>query len=145
MYEAFFGMTHTPFTRDLPPECLYETKAMSDVLGRLMYVADKKLFAVITSEPGCGKSTLLRKFDAMLPKDEYILLYLSDSKLTPKWFYKGLLEQLGIDSGFYRGDAKRQLQASIEIIQESRRSRWSAYSTRRTSSTRKCSRSSASC
>ena len=79
--------------------------------------ADKKLFAVITSEPGCGKSTLLRKFDAMLPKDEYILLYLSDSKLTPKWFYKGLLEQLGIDSGFYRGDAKRQLQASIEIIQ----------------------------
>lgn len=38
MYEAFFGMTHTPFTRDLPPECLYETKAMSDVLGRLMYV-----------------------------------------------------------------------------------------------------------
>lgn len=53
----------------------------------------------------------------MLPKDEYILLYLSDSKLTPKWFYKGLLEQLGIDSGFYRGDAKRQLQASIEIIQ----------------------------
>ena len=54
MYEAFFGMTHTPFTRDLPPECLYETKAMSDVLGRLMYVADKKLFAVITSEPGCG-------------------------------------------------------------------------------------------
>lgn len=62
-------------------------------------------------------STLLRKFDAMLPKDEYILLYLSDSKLTPKWFYKGLLEQLGIDSGFYRGDAKRQLQASIEIIQ----------------------------
>ena len=96
MYEAFFGMTHTPFTRDLPPECLYETKAMSDVLGRLMYVADKKLFAVITSEPGCGKSTLLRKFDAMLPKDEYILLYLSDSKLTPKWFYKGLLEQLGI-------------------------------------------------
>ena len=117
MYEAFFGMIHTPFTRDLPPECLYETKAMRDVLGRLMYVADKKLFAVITSEPGCGKSTLLRKFDAMLPKDEYILLYLSDSKLTPKWFYKGLLEQLGIDSGFYRGDAKRQLQASIEIIQ----------------------------
>ena len=86
MYEAFFGMTHTPFTRDLPPECLYETKAMSDVLGRLMYVADKKLFAVITSEPGCGKSTLLRKFDAMLPKDKYILLYLSESKLAATWF-----------------------------------------------------------
>ena len=141
MYEAFFGMTHTPFTRDLPPECLYETKAMSDVLGRLMYVADKKLFAVITSEPGCGKSTLLRKFNAMLPKDEYILLYLSDSKLTPKWFYKGLLEQLGIDSGFYRGDARHRSKS----FRESRRSGWSAYLMRRTFSIRKCSRSSASC
>ena len=117
MYESFFEMSRTPFTRNVPPEALYETQAMSDTLGRLMYVADKKLFAVVTSDPGCGKSTLLRKFDAMLPKDEYILLYLSDSKLTPKWFYKGLLEQLGMESGFYRGDAKRQLLKAIEIIQ----------------------------
>ncbi len=81
------------------------------------YVADKKLFAVVTADPGCGKSTLLRNSHAQLPKDEYFLLYLSDSKLTPKWFYKDLLDQLGIDSGFIRGDAKRQLQNAIEVIQ----------------------------
>ena len=81
-----------------------------------MYVADRKLFAVVTSDPGCGKSTLLRRFEAMLPKEKYILLYLSDSKLTTKWFYKGLLEQLGMESGFYRGDVKKQLQQAIEII-----------------------------
>ena len=23
MYEQFFGMTHTPFTRDVPPEALF--------------------------------------------------------------------------------------------------------------------------
>ena len=28
------------------------------------------------------------------------------SKLTPRHFYKGLLEQLGCESKFYRGDAK---------------------------------------
>ena len=117
MYESFFGMSHTPFARDLPTECLFENPVMKDVLGRLLYVADKKLFAVVTADPGCGKSTLLRKFNDRLPKDEYILLYLSDSKLTPKWFYKGLLEQLGMESGFYRGDSKRQLQKAIEIIQ----------------------------
>ena len=117
MYESFFGMNHTPFARNLPPESLFENQVMEDVLGRLLYVADKQLFAVVTADPGCGKSTLLRKFNAQLPKDEYILLYLSDSKLTPKWFYKGLLEQLGMESGFYRGDAKRQLQKAIEIIQ----------------------------
>ena len=116
MYESFYGMADTPFTRNVPPEKLYESHAMGDALGRLAYAADRQLFAVVTADPGCGKSTLIRKFEASLPKDEYILLYLSDSKLTPRWFYKGLLDQLGIESRFYRGDAKRQLQKEIEII-----------------------------
>lgn len=116
MYEEYFGMAHTPFTRDIPPQALYESPAMADALGRLAYAADRQLFAVVTADAGCGKSTLIRKFAASLSKEEYILLYISDSKLTPRWFYKGMLDQLGMESKFYRGDAKRQLQKEIEII-----------------------------
>ena len=144
MYESFFGMVNTPFARNLPSDVLFENPAMQDVLGRLRYVADKKLFAVVTSDPGCGKSTLLRKFNEQLPRDDYIMLYLSDSKLTPKWFYKGLLEQLGMESGFYRGDAKRQLQKAIEIVQGIK-SGLSAFSTKHISWIRRCSKNSASC
>ena len=100
----------------MPPEALYESNAMTDCLGRLAYVADRQLFAVVTADAGCGKSTLIRRFSASLPKEKYIFLYLSDSKLTPRWFYKGLLDQLGLESKYYRGDAKRQLQKEIEII-----------------------------
>ena len=85
--------------------------------GRLAYAADRQLFA--GSHCGCG----LRKIhahppvcDQPAPKREYLFLYLSDSKLTPRWFYKGMLDQLGIESKFYRGDAKRQLQKEVEII-----------------------------
>ena len=116
MYKGFYEMQHTPFTRDIPPEKLYESPAMADTLGRLSFVADRQLFAVVTADAGCGKSTLIRRFVASLPKEEYIFLYLSDSKLTPRWFYKGMLDQLGIESKFYRGDAKRQLQKEVEII-----------------------------
>lgn len=116
MYEQFFEMTHTPFTRDLPPDKLYESPKMVDTLGRLAYAADRQLFAVVTADAGCGKSTLIRAFVSSLPGEEYIFLYLSDSKLTPRWFYKGLLDQLGIESKFYRGDAKRQLQKEVEIL-----------------------------
>lgn len=116
MYEAFFEMEHTPFTRDIPPELLYESPYVADAIGRLAYAADRQLFAVVTADAGCGKSTLIRRFVDSLSKDRYIFLYLSDSKLTPRWFYKGLLDQLGIESRFYRGDAKRQLQNQIEII-----------------------------
>lgn len=116
MYEDFYRMKHTPFSRNVPPEDLYESAAMADCLGRLSYVADRQLFAVVTADAGCGKSTLIRRFSASLPKEKYIFLYLSDSKLTPRWFYKGLLDQLGLESKYYRGDAKRQLQKEIEII-----------------------------
>ena len=116
MYESFFDMEHTPFARDVPPEFLYESPNVSDILGRLSYVADRQLFAVLTSDAGCGKSTLMPKFTASLNSEEYVILYLSDSKLTPRWFYKGLLDQIGIEAKFYRGDAKRQLQREIEII-----------------------------
>lgn len=116
MYETFYGMTRTPFSRNVPPEALYESAAMADTLGRLAYAADRQFFAVVTGDAGCGKSTIIRRFVSSLPKEEYIFLYLSDSKLTPRWFYKGMLDQLGIESRFYRGDAKRQLQKEVEVI-----------------------------
>lgn len=116
MYESYFEMEHTPFSRDIPAQYLYEPPVVQEVLGRLSYVADRQLFAVLTADAGCGKSTMIRKFTQMLSPDRYTLLYLSDSKLTPRWFYKGLLDQLGMESKFYRGDAKRQLHKAIEII-----------------------------
>ena len=116
MYEEFYGMKRTPFVRNIPSEELYESPAMAEAFARLNYAADRQLFAVLTSDAGCGKSTLIRRFNDNLPKDRYILLYVSDSKLTPKWLYKSLLDQLGLEAGFYRGDAKRLLQKQIEII-----------------------------
>lgn len=77
MYEQFFGMDHTPFSRDVPPDQLYVSQAMNDALGRLAYAADRQLFAVVTADAGCGKSTLIRKFAQELPHSGYILLYLS--------------------------------------------------------------------
>ena len=36
--------------------------------------------------------------------------------MTPRWFYKGLLEQMGLESRYYRGDARKQLHKEIEIL-----------------------------
>jgi len=117
MYEEFFGMEHTPFGRDIPEDRLYVSQETEDALGRLRYTVDRRLFAVVTAEPGCGKSTLIRLLASRLPKEQYLLLYLSDSSLTPRWLYAGLLNQMGLEAHFYRGDSKRKLQKEIENIQ----------------------------
>lgn len=116
MYEMSFDMKRTPFVRNVPSAELFESANMAEALARLEYTAENQLFAVVTADAGCGKSTLIRRFNDSLPKDKYLLLYVTDSKLTPKWLYKNLLDQLGLEAGFYRGDAKRLLQKQIEII-----------------------------
>ena len=59
MYESFFGMEHTPFVRDVPPEKLFESNAFRETLGRLAYVADRQMFAVVTADSG---TTFIRNF-----------------------------------------------------------------------------------
>lgn len=118
MYEAFFEMKHIPFVNTIPVEALYLSGKHKEILGRLNYVAQGNQFAVVTAGVGVGKSTLIRKFAQTLSPEKFTALYLSDSQLTPRWFYKGLLEQLGIEAKFYRGDAKRQLHKQLKLIRE---------------------------
>ena len=118
MFESFFEMRHTPFVNDIPVDSLFLSEKHKEILGRLGYVAQGNRFAVLTAGVGVGKSTLIRKFAHSLSPEKYTFLYLSDSQLTPRWFYKGLLDQLGIEARFYRGDAKRQLQKQLRLIRE---------------------------
>ncbi|MCP1312493.1 ATP-binding protein [Paenibacillus tyrfis] len=80
------------------------------------YPAERQLFAIIMGDCGTGKTTTSRRFTSALSPEKYKILYLSDSKLMPRHFYKGMLEQFGCESKFYRSDAKRQLHREIEFM-----------------------------
>jgi len=116
MFEAFYGFTHVPFSRDIPTDQLYPAMMMEEIIGRLGYAAERQWFVVITGDCGTGKTTAIRRFKDTLNSSSFKVLYLADSKLTPRHFYKGLLEQLGCESKFYRGDAKRQLHREVQLL-----------------------------
>jgi len=116
MFESFYGLSRTPFTRDIPTNALYASIPLEETMGRLDYAAQRQWFAVVTGDCGTGKTTTIRRFSEQLSPARFTVLYISDSKLTPRHFYKGLLEQLGCESKFYRGDAKRQLHREIEVM-----------------------------
>lgn len=116
MFESFYGLSNSPFSRDIPTTELYESTIQEEIVGRLEYAAERQWFAVVTGDCGTGKTTTIRRFSEILDAAKFKVLYLADSKLTPRNFYKGLLDQLGCESKFYRGDAKRQLHREIELM-----------------------------
>jgi type II secretory pathway predicted ATPase ExeA len=116
MFEPFFEMEHTPFVNTIPVDKLYLSEKHTEILGRLSYAAEGNRFAVVTGASGLGKSTLGRYFANTLNPEKYTVLYLADSQLTPRWLYKGLLDELGIEAKFYRGDARRQLHKQLQVI-----------------------------
>ena len=116
MFEAFFGLTGTPFSRDIAVNNLLETESGKELHGRLNYIARTRAFGVFTGDAGTGKTTAIRKFSQELDANRYRVLYLSDSALTPRNFYWETLHELGYEPRFYRGDAKRQLQKALAVL-----------------------------
>lgn len=121
MFEQFFGFVKTPFGRDLEAKDLFATQGHQELLGRLRYAAEGRKLGLFTGEVGSGKSTAARVLASELNPAKFQVLYISDSKLTPRNFYWEVLHQLGQVPKFYRGDAKRQFHRSIENLHENQR------------------------
>jgi len=96
MFDGFYGFTSTPFSRSILTDKLYKGNDSDELIERLKYAAKSQLFAILTGDSGTGKTTILRRFRDELQNSQYNIMYLSDSKLTPRGFYKGLLDQLGV-------------------------------------------------
>lgn len=116
MYEGFYELSATPFTKGIPCESLYFPPELTEVISRMKYVSQRRLFAVLTGDCGTGKTTVLRYLSETLDPHHYRMLYISDSKLTPRNFYRLLLEQLGVVSSWYCAEAKRQLHEQLSIM-----------------------------
>ena len=116
MFEDYYSFKNTPFSRTIPTDRLYRGNDADELIERLKYAAKRQLFAILTGDSGTGKTTTLRRFRDELEDSKFTILYISDSKLTPRGFYKSLLEQLGFEASYFRGEAKRQLHKEIEIL-----------------------------
>ena len=41
MFESFYGLSRSPFSRDIPTSQLYESVTLEETLGRLEYAAQR--------------------------------------------------------------------------------------------------------
>jgi type II secretory pathway predicted ATPase ExeA len=116
MYLTYYNLQKLPFSKEMDSSGIILAPGQEEAYSRLLYVSTQQLFAVFTGDCGSGKTTVLRLLKDSLDEKDFSFLYLTDSKLTPRNFYNGLLNQLGQDGAFYRGDSRLKLHKEIEFI-----------------------------
>ena len=87
-------------------------------LNRLQVAVETQSFAVFTGEVGLGKTTAIRCLKESLKDSEYEFLYISDSKVSPKWLYSTFLAQLGVEPRLYNGNCKRLFLNQLKTIRD---------------------------
>ncbi|BAS27091.1 ExeA family protein [Limnochorda pilosa] len=107
MYEAFFGLSRAPFTREIAPSDLFTSRQHKELLERLRYAAERRLVMLLTGEVGSGKSTALRALREHLDSARYEVLYLADVAFSPRSFFHRLLEELHVEAPYQLTRAKR--------------------------------------
>lgn len=109
-YMNFYGMQKRPFQRDIPVDAVFWNDSFENAAGCIEMAVESNEFGILFGEPGVGKSLVVRKLLNTLPSGRYVSLYLTDSDMSPRWLYSGLLTKLGEPKKFYRHDGKRALQ-----------------------------------
>ncbi len=84
MYEAFYGLSRTPFAVTPDPLMLFMSRIHREALATIIYgVETRKGFIVCTGEVGTGKSTIIRAFFDQATADAVKLLYIFTPQVTP--------------------------------------------------------------
>lgn len=115
----YFGFSRQPFSRDIPPSSLFYSSGFKEASARLEYVASSRLTGILTGEVGSGKSTAVRAFVSRLDPTKNPVVYVSDSSLDPRCFYREALWQLGVSPAYMRSDVKRQFSSFLMDLWES--------------------------
>lgn len=113
MLISHFGLRALPFSKEVASTRLFSTPAQQELLARLQFVIRQRAFGLVTGDVGSGKSTAVRALYDSLDRTVHPFLYIADSSLTPKAFYREVLEQLGLQVPFHARQVRRRYEEAI--------------------------------
>lgn len=108
----FFGMHGVPFTREIDPKQCFVSLSHKEASARLEFTVQHRQVCLLTGDAGMGKTTVVRALLRQLDTVRYRYEYICDSSLTPKLFYREILDRFGV-SGSRPTELKRQYQSLL--------------------------------
>ncbi|MDP2212197.1 MAG: AAA family ATPase [Candidatus Aquicultor sp.] len=112
MYESYYGLTKTPFSKTIAPSQLFIHPGHDEVVARLTQVVRGKDIGLLTAEVGCGKSVALRALSESLDAPRHTIVYFN-GLADLRGFYLQLISTLGGCPEYLRANLVRQAKELI--------------------------------
>ena len=110
---SFFGLKSLPFTKDLHPDAIFESPALTPAQDRLRYLVDRRGIGAIFGAPGTGKSTLLRSFMTSLGRTAFRVCYIAHTTCAVLDLCREIARGFGLEPGFRKADVVRETKEHI--------------------------------
>lgn len=118
LFEKHFGLSSTPFRKDIPPLALFPSRAHRELVTRLAQAIPRAEIMCVTGDIGAGKSTALRAAQHTLSPALYRFIYVPNPNMAARDLYQELLRELGVQPPWSTTSARRQLRDAFQALRE---------------------------
>jgi type II secretory pathway predicted ATPase ExeA len=99
---AHWGLSRTPFTKELATSMLFASAAHQEAVARVGWIITERALGVVCGEVGAGKTVAARAATAMLDSSRYSIIYLPNPAIGARGIYTQIVTALGATPRFYR-------------------------------------------
>jgi type II secretory pathway predicted ATPase ExeA len=99
---AHWGLSRTPFTKELAPSMLFASAAHQEAVARIGWIISERALGVVCGEVGAGKTVAARAASAGLDTSRYTIIYLPNPAVGARGIYTQIVRALGATPRFYR-------------------------------------------
>ena len=121
MFQEFYGLSATPFSRGLTTSKLFVAAGQEELKARLSYLVRERGIGLITGEIGSGKSTAVRAFVDGLDPTRHTVVYTANPLIGITGLYREMLSQLGEPIPLLRQQMVLALRRCCDVLTNDRK------------------------
>ena len=99
---AHWGLSRTPFTKELATSMLFASAAHQEAVARVGWIINERALGVVCGEVGAGKTVAARAACASLDSSRHTVIYLPNPAVGARGIYTQIVSALGATPRFYR-------------------------------------------
>ncbi len=110
---AHWGLTRTPFSKELAPSMLFASRSHAEAVARISWLVAERGLGLVTGEVGSGKTVAARAAVAGLDSSRHTVIYLANPAIGARGMYAAIVAALGGTPKFHKAALVPQAMSAL--------------------------------